>query len=442
MADVAEILPTASASSRARSWPAGWYAHYVLLLLCLSNALNLADRQVMSVLLEPIKVALHASDTAMSMLTSVSFVVFYSLFGIPIAMWADRGNRRNILALGVVVYSALTAACGMAGSFIQMAAMRAGVGVGEATGTPASMSLISDYYSRRARAGAMAIYFFPIGAFLVTPLIGIVAERYGWRAALYASGIPGLLVGALIYLTMKEPRRGAMDDNRAPVQIASLKMAMAAMVQSKPLMLILIGTALAGLGYGTLTGWGNALMMRAFHVTAGQIGTIAMPLLGVGMVVGTLAGGFLTTAVVKWRKSERWMILIPALGSLTTFVAGFIFVYGPTFGSVVVGGMLGAGSVALRQAPHQAVALDLVPANLRGLASALMIIATNVVGMAGGPLVVGIISDYLTPSLGPVQALRTAFLFVPFSFALASIPFFMALKYYDKDGLIVDKAKA
>ncbi|WP_176695991.1 MFS transporter [Phenylobacterium immobile] len=255
------------------------YAYYVLIILTLTNVLSVADRTVMGLLLQPIKEELGASDTSMSLLTGLAFVLLYGLLGVPIARWADRGNRRNILAIGVGLWSLMTSLCGFATNFATMALARAGVGIGEATGTPTSMSLISDYFDRKARPKMIAIFNMgqPFSAVMLTPLIGFVAAEYGWRMSFILLGLPGIVIGLLTWLTIREPARGGKDDApvggaaAAPLQAATLGQAVKLMGRSRPFMLIFIGTAITALGGSTLGAWGPALAMRAYDLTAADI---------------------------------------------------------------------------------------------------------------------------------------------------------------------------
>ena len=168
------------------------YARYVLGILFLVYVVNFIDRQILSILLDPIKEDLGASDTQMGFLTGFAFAIFYTGFGIPIARWADRGSRRSIIALGLTVWSLMTAACGLAQSFVQLAIARIGVGVGEAAGTPPAHSLISDYFPPERRATAFSIYNFgiPIGIMLGYLGGGWIAEFFDWQIAFFAACVP------------------------------------------------------------------------------------------------------------------------------------------------------------------------------------------------------------------------------------------------------------
>lgn len=414
-----------------------FYAHYVLGVLCIANILAGLDRSVMSLLLQPIKQELQASDTEMSILTGASFIIFYSLFGLYIARLADRGNRRSILAGAVVVWSAMTGLCGMATNFLFMAVARAGVGIGESAGTPTTMSLIADYYKRELRTQAVSIFHIavPLGGIFLTPLLGVIADTYGWRAAFYVLAVPGIFVALLLQFTVKEPIRGALDG--APTQSGAqptFGQTIGIMWSSRPFRLIMIGNAIVGLGVGTLAAWGPAVMMRAFNLSATMVASVASPLFALGSLAGTAVGGFAIGYFVKRFKDYRWTILLPAIASIATVPAGLLFGYAPTWQLTVFGGVLGTFSVGMRTAPYLALVLDLVPSNCRGMAAAATVVANSVIGMAGGPLIVGVISDILAPSMGSVAALRTAFLFAPVTLAVGLVPYFMALRDFDRAG--------
>lgn len=391
----------------------------------------------MGILLEPIKRDLHASDTVMSLLTGASFVVFYCLFGVPIARWSDTGNRRNILAIGVGVWSLMTSACGFASNVAVMALARAGVGMGEATCTPTSMSLIWDYYRKVARPQAVASFQVTAfaGSILITPLIGVITDAFSWRTAFIVLGIPGVFVSLLVLLTVREPHRGASDERGVakPTPIGFFE-AIKMIARSRPFVLLMAGTAISGMGAGTFAAWGFALMMRAFEVSSTQVATFAAPIAAVGGIAGTVLGGFLTGWLARSLKSERWIVMAPAIVGLLSVPAGLLVNFGPTWAWTIAGMTLGAFATGFRGAPFLALMIDLVPANCRGLASAASVIATSLVGSAGGPLIVGIISDYLAPSIGPVAALRWAFVFAPVTLALGAVPFFLALRYMDDEG--------
>jgi MFS family permease len=195
--------------------------YYVLGLLTLIYALNFLDRTIFNVLIEPIKKEFALSDTTMGLLAGFGFVLFYSLLGIPIARLADRFNRRNIDSIALAFWSAMTVFCGMAQSVTTLALARIGVGIGESGGTPASQSIIADLFSKNERPRALGIYAIGtyLGVFLGYFIGGYVNQHYGWRMAFYTAGLPGIALAAVLWLTMSEPKRGAMAETFTPEPI-------------------------------------------------------------------------------------------------------------------------------------------------------------------------------------------------------------------------------
>ena len=203
--------------------PSRHYVRYVLGLLFVVNVFNFIDRQILAILLEPIKEDLGVSDSAMGFLTGVAFALFYTAAGIPIARRADRGSRRTVIAVGLAIWSAMTAASGLARTFAQLAAARLGVGIGEAACTPPAHSLLADYFPRERRSTALAIYGMGVHVGILFGFVigGWVNEAFGWRAALYVVGLPGLLLAVLVALTVREPIRGAADGVAPPAAPAN-----------------------------------------------------------------------------------------------------------------------------------------------------------------------------------------------------------------------------
>src|SRR6201998_119882 len=215
-----DLAPQAAASGQAEAAPSA-RRYYVLGILTLVYALNFLDRTIFNVLIEPIKKEFALSDTTMGLLAGFGFVLFYSLLGIPIARVADRINRRNIVALAFAFWSAMTLLCGMAKSVGTLALARTGVGIGESAGTPASQSLIADLFDKNERPRALGIYAIGtyLGVFLGYFIGGWVNQHYGWRTAFFSAGLPGVALAALLWLTIAEPKRGAMAETFAPEPI-------------------------------------------------------------------------------------------------------------------------------------------------------------------------------------------------------------------------------
>src|SRR5438132_3375387 len=201
-------VPTAAAATPSAR------RYYVLAILTVVYALNFLDRTIFNVLIEPIKKEFVLSDTAMGLLAGFGFVLFYSLMGIPIARIADRLNRRNIVAIALAFWSAMTLFCGMAQSVTPLALARIGVGIGESAGTPASQSMVADLFGKNERPRALGVYAIGtyLGVFLGYFIGGYINQHYGWRMAFFSAGLPGIVLAAVLWLTVSEPRRGAMAE--------------------------------------------------------------------------------------------------------------------------------------------------------------------------------------------------------------------------------------
>src|SRR6201746_397167 len=233
---VAAIQTDAAARPSARRY-------YVLGLLTVIYALNFLDRTIFNVLIEPIKKEFTLSDTAMGLLAGFGFVLFYSLLGIPIARIADRLNRRNIVAIAFAFWSAMTLLCGLAQSVAALALARIGVGIGESAGTPASQSMVADLFDKNERPRALGVYAIGtyLGVFLGYFIGGYINQYYGWRTAFFTAGLPGIALAAVLWLTVSEPKRGAMAETFAPEPIGPT---LGFLVSPKTIIIVLIGFCL------------------------------------------------------------------------------------------------------------------------------------------------------------------------------------------------------
>jgi MFS family permease len=192
----------------------GSYApRYTLFILMLTYSCNVMDRNILTMVLEPIRHEFALSDTQLGLLSGLSFAIFYAVAGLPLGLAADRLNRRNLIFVCLTLWSGMTALCGMAGSFVQLLVARIGVGVGEAGGGPPAMAMISDLFSAKRRATAISAFYLasPLGSLVSFAGGGWLAQHYGWRTAFYAAGVPGLILAAVLILTVREPPRGLSD---------------------------------------------------------------------------------------------------------------------------------------------------------------------------------------------------------------------------------------
>jgi predicted MFS family arabinose efflux permease len=385
---------TAAAASAERE------ARRVLALLLLVFAVSSVDRQVLTILLPPIKAELGASDAQLGLLVGLGFTLFYTLMGLPIARWADRGTRRTIIALALAFWSAMTALSGLATSYLQLLLARIGVGAGEAGCVPASHSLLSDHFPTERRGRAFAIYALgvPIGTLCGLALGGVLAQELGWRAVFLVLGLPGLALAVLVRLALREPPRGQSDASPAPDQPPRLRAALAHLWRQTSLRHVLLAAGLSALVYAGVANWAPTYLMRVHGLPPGQVGTALGLLIGVAGGLGTFAGGPLCDRL--GRRDARWYLWLPVLAALAVLpcTAGFAFATSP-------GAALGwfaplAAALSFFFGPSVAMSQALVPPRMRALTSASYQFTANALGSAGGPFLVGLLNDALAARLG------------------------------------------
>jgi len=377
------------------------YRNYVLLILTLGYVFNFVDRQVMTILLEPIKAEFGASDTQMGLISGLAFALFYATLGVPVARLADRWSRRNVLALSMTTWSAVTAACGVAGSFWQLALLRIGVGIGEAGGTPPSQSLITDYFPPERRAFAQGVLATAPNIGVLVGLFGgaLIAEAYGWRNVFFVFGLPGIVLALLLYFTVREPEKPRVT----AVNDGSLWAAITGIFSLPSFLAIAFGVGFAAIpGYG-LGVWSPSFLVRVHGMSLVDAG-LWLGVIGViGGSVGTILSGILVDKLAV--HDTRWQLRIPALGLLLAMPLQALFLLWPE-GSVFLVGTkvvpvallfmaLSAIFACFWIAPSYAAVQNLVPGHWRTQASALLLLVFNLLGLGLGPLMVGMLSDAL-----------------------------------------------
>jgi predicted MFS family arabinose efflux permease len=400
------------------------YRRYAMLLLVLVFTSSHVDRQILAILLQPIKLEMQLSDTQLGFLSGIAFAIFYATLGIPMAMWADRSNRRNLIALALATWSGMTALCGLATNFWQLALARIGVGVGEAGSSPPSHSMIADMYPPAERATAMGTFSLGINLGLMTGFLvgGWVSQWYGWRVAFYTVGLPGLLLALLVRLTLREPPRGYAEGLQTTTHEAPSLGTVVRFLTSTPTWRHLaVGTTLASfVGYGVVL-WLPAFLMRSHGLQSGQIGTALAFLFGVLGGIGTYVGGQLADRLgkrdVRW---NVWIVSLAILLALPFIVAAYLArdIQTASWYSLIpalLGGFYIAPSFALNQ--------SLVSVRMRSVASAILLFVLNIIGLGLGPQTVGMLSDFLQPQYG-AESLRYALL------CLSLVNIWTALHYF------------
>jgi len=382
--------------------------NYTLFVLVLVFTSSHVDRQIMGILGQPIKESLLISDTQLGLLTGIMFAVFYATLGMPMAMWADRHNRRNLISFSVFLWSLMTALCGAAGNFLQLLLMRIGVGVGEAGSNPPSHSIIADLYPPEQRATAMAIFGTGINwGILIGFLIGgWINEWYGWRTAFVVVGLPGILLAILVRLTVTEPPRGyseALTKKTAPPSFWSVAKFL---FHNAALRNIILASALISFtGYASII-WVPIYLVRIHELGTGETGSYLALIIGIGGALGIYLGGRVADYLSS-RLGQQWLPWMVAIVSL----AGLPFLYlaftASTASNALWAYALPAALATVYVAPGFALIQNQTPIEMRSVAAAINLFITNIIGLGIGPFSVGFFSDLFEPRFG-IDSLRYA----------------------------------
>ena len=412
MPDDSEPRRTAGAATNAGD-RAGFrdpYTVYAMAVLFLVYVISYVDRQVLAVLIDPIKQDIGATDGQMGILAGIAFALFYATLGMPIARYADHHSRRNVIALGVAVWSAMTAVTGFARNYFEILLARIGVGVGEAAGGAPGHSIISDYFPPSQRATALALYTSggTAGIALGLYLGGLLGDWYGWRNTFFILGTPGLLVALLVWLTVREPPRGRFDTGPPPAS-TSLGEALR-YLWSLPAYRWL--SFAAGLhvfaGYGASI-WHPSFLRRIHDMSGAEVGLWLGGIAAVTSAVGNLLWARL--ADVLGRRDARWYMWLPTIGALAAlpFAYAFILIPDRTLALLCLlpSSLLGASYLGATYAMAQALAKP----NMRATSAASLLLVINLIGMGMGPTIVGYMNDWLQPRFG-IEAVRVSLLII------------------------------
>ena len=418
------------------------YRRYVLFILTLVYVFNFVDRQILVILQEPIKAELGLSDTQLGFLTGFAFALFYVVVGIPIARWADVGNRRNIVSLALVVWSGMTAVSGLAQNYVQLLLARIGVGVGEAGASPPSHSMISDYYAPEERGAAMSIYSMGlyIGILVGLLLGGWLADKIGWRMAFFAVGLPGILMAVVVRFTLKEPPRGGtgMVSDPAAGEMFTFKQSLSYLWNSTAFRNASLAAGFCAFaGYSSLT-FTPSFLIRSHGMSVSEVGVALGLIIGVSGVIGALSGGFLADKLGK--KDMRWYMWVPGIGVLIALPFSLLALNLESLNGVLVCIFIGNVFMSCYLGPTIAIAHHLVKPSMRATTSAILFFIINIVGLGCGPVVTGMVSDYLSPEYG-VESLRYALMFSSFVVVFAVVHYLRsgsALPKHSDDRLAAD----
>ena len=404
-----------------------------LTLLMLAYTLSMCDRMILSILFPDIKAEFGLTDTQLGFLGGISFALFYATMGLPIAKLSDQYSRKRIIIASLIIFSIMTALGGMATGFISLLVFRIGVGIGEAGVNPASHSIIADYFPPQRRAFAMAILMLGGSFGMMFGFVGggFIAEAYNWRIALVSVGVPGLLLAVVMARSLREPGRGTYEIETPPPPPPIRTTA--ATMWANPAMRHLIagGIAVGLMGYG-FTQWLPTFFMRTHDLSQSQTGMLMAGVFGISGAIGALAAG-------KWfdRLSTRGFQHGMRMLAIVPFFTGPFFIMGLLADDLTTAILLFiipgfAGNYAI--GPTIAMVQTLSPVHMRAVSSAIKMLCLNLIGMGLGPLLVGLLSDLLTPQHGE-DALRVALAFFTLVGLCGTVHFWLCARALAKQQL-------
>jgi predicted MFS family arabinose efflux permease len=385
-----------------------------------------------TILQESIKKDLGLTDTQLGLMSGFTFALFYVTFGIPIAKLADKGNRKKIITVSLIIWSAMTALAGVAQNFVQLLLARIGVGIGEAGGSPPAHSMISDLYPPEKRATAMAVYSSGISIGILIGFIagGWIDEHFGWRTAFFVVGIPGILYSLLLYFTVKEPLRGLSEKTKAADANHSIKDVILLLWRTKSFRYLALAAGMSAYSAYATTSWMPPFLSRVHGMKSDEIGYWLSLLFGIGGGLGFFMGGFLTDKAGKTDK--RWYLWIPAAALLIAIPFSLTIYFGAhsNLGLILIA--IPAFMVSCYLAPCIALTHSLVEIRMRAMASAILFFVLNILGLGCGPLFTGMVSDYLLPTLG-TESLRWAMGTITIANVLGAVFFVIAARTIRED---------
>ena len=404
---------------------------YTTFVLFLVTAFNLMDRQILAILLEPIKRDLQLSDTAMGLLTGFAFVALYAVASVPIARLAETASRRTIIAVALALWSAMTTLSAFASSFAQLALARIGIGFAESATGPASNSMIADLYppARRPFALSMLATASPVGMMLAFIVGGWLSDAVGWRMTLVSAGVPGIVLALVVWLTVREPERGAAESGHADTARYDFRTTLHHLLRSRAFVYLTLGAASSVFAIMAMMVWSPSVLTRVHGVATSTAGLW----LGVATGLGGIAGGPLSGwwAGRLSRRDVRWLLRVPSITSMLAapFLAMFLLL--PPAAALPFF-FLAVMCCAAILGPVMAATQEIAKVRMRATASALLILSFNFVGTGLGPVAVGAVSDLLAVTLGN-SSIRAALWLAVAATLLASALFHLGARHLRED---------
>ncbi|MEM7708728.1 MAG: MFS transporter [Pseudomonadota bacterium] len=407
--------------------PTRAYRSYVLTSLGIVAFFNFVDRSVFSVLAVSIKEDLSLSDTEIGLLGGFAFALFYACLGVPLARLADRSNRVRLVSICLALWSAATAACGLATGFLTLLLSRIGVGAGEAGCFPPSYSIISDYYPANRRAFAIGMFHAGgnVGFLVGLMAAGLLADAVGWRAAFFILGLPGVAFAGLFFATVREPLRGASPSPAATP--LGLRDAIGLMRRRSAFVHLTIAYTLSILAFYSALAWLPHFFARTFGMDASAIGFWYGLAFGGGLIVGVMFGALVAPSLIK--RNPRWEYVFPGIGSLIAMPSFLLIYWIGNADWALVFTAVGSAAVAMGLGPAFSAVQSLAEPSMRATAAAFVLLISAILGQGLGPVLVGVLSDTLAGSLGDL-ALATALSVSTAAFAWSAVHVYLGSRRF------------
>lgn len=406
---------------------------YALALITLVYVFNFVDRQILAILLPAIKAEFQVDDWVLGFLAGSAFALFYATLGVPIALLADRINRRNLISVSLCVWSAMTALSGVAANVVQLALARVGVGIGEAGYGPPAHSMIADYFPPENRATAMGIFSVGISLGIMIAYLGggWMVQNIGWREAFFIVGLPGILLALLFRFTVREPPRGLSDNAIDTGRRYTVAAVARFLLKRKSFVHLAVGAGLSSLNAYAVLSFFPSFLVRSHGMNLQEIGAFVGVIIGVSTGVGYVGGGYLADKIGKVRKRHSlqavaamsllgWVFIFPLYLLDNPYLVLAVFFFPTALMNVYL-----PSTFAQTQ--------SLVNIRMRSVASAILLFILNSIGLGLGPQIAGILSDYLSASQGH-ESLRYSLLLIgAISGPWAAWHFYIAARHIDVD---------
>jgi len=410
--------------------------NYALGILVIVYTFNFIDRNILSILLQSIKTDLNLSDTSLGLLSGFAFAAFYATLGIPIAKYADRGNRRNLISISLAIWSLMTALSGLAQNFLHLLLARIGVGIGEAGCSPPAHSMISDYFPANKRSTALGIYSLgiPFGIMFGLFAGGWIDEIFGWRAAFFIVGVPGILIAIIFRFTVKEPIRGQAEGKVASDIQPTIYETISYLLRKKSFRHLAFAASLAAfVGYGGIN-WLPSFFQRSYGMATSDVGWYLGLILGLPGGLGIFLGGYLSDYFGS--RDVRWSLWVAAIAMGITAPLYYLVYLSPTANTSLLWLIIPIALGNFYQAATFSQTQGVVELKMRSVAAAILLFIINIIGLGFGPSAVGILSDILQSEYGK-ESLRYSLLIFASLKIWCAFHYYMAGRYL-KDDLVTN----